>query len=65
MKKKTVSIGNRFPRIRYLPESERVPFKNWLYGQTRPWLDGIEEEEQDAFYQHDYDRWKIGLPIID
>lgn len=54
-----------FPRIRDLPVSERQTFSTWLIGQTRPWIEGVVEEEQDAYFPWDYDRWKEGKPIID
>lgn len=54
-----------WPRIRDLPEEERVQFIHWLLSQTRPWLDGVPEDEQDGYYQCDYERWKAGLPVID
>lgn len=48
----------RWPRIRDLPETERVPFTKWLSCQTRPLIEGVPYEEQDAFYPEDYKRWK-------
>ena len=56
-------INIKWPRIRDLPKEEQEPFSKWLYGQTCPFLEG--EEIQDGYYSHDYDRWKLGLPIID
>lgn len=61
-----MSAAIKWPRIRDLPEQEREPFAKWLYGQTRPLMEnGTAPEDEDAFYQWDYDRWKAGLPIID
>jgi hypothetical protein len=48
-----------------LPEDERAPFTEWLDGQTRPMLDGIPMEEQDAYYDHDYRNWKRGGRVYD
>jgi hypothetical protein len=50
-----------WPRIRDLPVEERVLFAQWLYDQTRPWIAGLHEDSQDAYYEHDYKRWKAGL----
>lgn len=47
-------------RLRDLPESERAPFLHWLRGCTVPFLEGVSRHEQDAFYLHDYYRWKFG-----
>lgn len=55
----------QWPRIRYLPAKEQEPFRAWLVGQTRPWIDGEADDQQDAFYEHDYRRWKAGLPVLD
>lgn len=49
---------NEFPRIRDLPENERKPFNDFLRGQTRPWIDGEDENNQDAYYPWDYKEWK-------
>jgi len=54
-----------WPRIRDLPEEERVPFNQWLAGQTCPWIEGMHEDSQDAYYEHDYRRWKAGLRPLD
>lgn len=56
--------GSEF-RIRDLPEEERGPFLRWLEGQTVPLIEGLPPEEQDAYYPHDYDQWKAGLPPYD
>jgi ankyrin repeat protein len=53
------------PRIRNLPKEEQEPFKKWLFGATRPCIDGIPREEQDGYFHDDYERWKLGLPNID
>jgi hypothetical protein len=47
-----------WPRIKDLPENEQVPFRKWLTGQTVPLIPTLPYEEQDAYYQWDYDRWK-------
>lgn len=54
-----------WPRIRDLPEAERKPFEQWLSGQTRPWIIGLPDSEQDGYFEWDYKHWKAGLPIID
>lgn len=56
---------NKWPRIGDLPKNEQAPFDAWLSGQTRPWIEGEDEKNQDAYYPWDYDRWKQGKPIID
>lgn len=58
-------METNWPRINDLPEEERIPFEDWLRGQTRPLLDNTPWEEQDTYYPWDYDRWKAGLPVID
>jgi len=52
-------------RIRDLPKEEQGPFRRWLEGQTVPLLEGLPPEEQDAYFRHDYDSWKSGLPPFD
>lgn len=47
-----------WPRVRELPEAEQQPFLDFLAHQTRPWIDGEPESEQDGYYQSDYDRFK-------
>lgn len=47
-----------WPRIKDLPEKERKPFSTFLYGQTRPLIDGVPMEEQDAYYSWDYENFK-------
>jgi hypothetical protein len=47
-----------WPRIRDLPESERQPFSEFLWGQTLPLIDGVPMAEQDGYYPWDYDNWK-------
>ena len=60
-----------WPRIRDLPEAERVPFRKWLTGQTVPMIDGLPYEEQDGYYRWDYERWraqnarKAGKAVVD
>ena len=46
------------PRIHDLPEPERKPFAEWLRGSAAPWIEGVPLGEQDAYYLHDYRRWK-------
>lgn len=53
------------PRIRDLPEVEQDAFRRALIGQTCPTLEGVPDEEQDAYYQSDYDDWKSGRPAAD
>lgn len=50
-----------WPRIKDLPEEERVPFKHWLRGQTCPLITNLPYEQQDAYYEHDYQHWKLSL----
>lgn len=52
-------------RLRDLPESEREPFTEWLRGETAPIIEGVPDSEQDAVYEHDYLRWKVGLGPAD
>lgn len=63
-----VSHPSHFPRLRDLPEEYREPFNEWLRGQTRPILDGEDDEDQDAFYAHDFMTWlecaSVGKPYI-
>lgn len=54
-----------YPRIRNLPEDEREAFSKWLWGQTRPLIEGAEEQDQDFYYEWDYQRWKKKLPVLD
>lgn len=49
---------NVWPRTRDLPEIDRAIFEHWLSGQTRPLIEGEPWNEQDAYYEHDYERWK-------
>lgn len=63
--KEQTSKENNWPRIKDLPEEERIPFFNWLKGQTVPLIDNIPWEEQDGYFPWDYERWKARLPIID
>jgi len=56
---------DEWPRMRDLPEVERESFREWLYGQTCPLVEGVQMEEQDFYYPWDYNRWKAGLPVID
>ena len=49
-----------WPRLRDLPEAERIEFEKALRGQTYPLIDGLPMEEQDAYYPWDYAGWKAG-----
>lgn len=54
-------------RIKDLPSQEQVPFRKWLSGQTCPLIEGLPYDQQDAYYQWDYDRWKEhlkGTPVL-
>lgn len=58
----------QWPRICDLPAHEQIPFEKWLTGQTRPMLENISPTDdfgQDGYYDHDYRRWKAGLPCVD
>lgn len=48
----------QWPRVRHLPEAEQEPFRAWLGGQARPWIEGLPDAEQDGYFRGDYDRWK-------
>ena len=52
-------------RIRDLPQHEQSDFRERLYGQTYPLVQGLPKEDQDYFYICDYDEWKAGLPVMD
>lgn len=47
-----------WPKIRDLPEDEKIPFSHWLTGKTVPIINGPPDTEQDAFYPWDYKMWK-------
>lgn len=47
-------------RLRDLPQPLRDHFREWLRGSTIPHLNGVPNDEQDAFYLHDYRNWKAG-----
>ena len=47
-------------RVQHLPKDEQFPFSKWLDGQTRPWIDGIPEIQQDGYFPWDYETWKEG-----
>ena len=51
-----------WPRLRDLPTAERARFEHWLRGQTCPVIEGVPDDDQDAYYQWDYDRWKARQP---
>jgi hypothetical protein len=48
----------QWPRIRNLPKKEQLAFAEFLYGQTQPWMPNIDPANQDAYYAHDYAKWK-------
>ena len=50
-----------FPRIKHLPTTEQVPFREWLRGRQQPLGPGHKEmnrSEWDWYYPHDYMMWK-------
>lgn len=49
-----------FIKIKDLPIRQQDVFIHWLYGQTLPYF-----EEFMAAYSWDYERFILGLPIID
>ncbi len=58
--------GHKLRRLRDLPEGERNEFTAWLTGRAAPAVsdkDGIvlPEEQQDAYYEHDYHAWKASM----
>lgn len=53
-----MGVAQTWPRIRELPEAEQAPFREFLNGQTCPWIDGETQAEQDAYYPWDYNNWK-------
>jgi hypothetical protein len=58
------SVKPPWPRMRDLPEAERASFTEWLYGSAAPWIDGLPQSEQDAFYPWDYSAWRRNVKII-
>lgn len=50
-----------YPRLRDLPEEERIPFEKWNYSSTRPLVMGVKLEDQDFYYPWDYAKWKLGM----
>lgn len=48
----------QWARIRELPVDEQAPFARWIRDQTRPLIDDVPDDEQDAYYRHDYELWK-------
>ena len=52
----------RWPRVRDLPEAERGPFLEWLWGSTIPVDESLPDDEQDCYYPWDYKNWKTGAP---
>ena len=63
----TIYPQDEYPRIRDLPEPERVPFRKWLYDTrcTRPYYGDVPREYNDWYYAGDYNSWKKGLPPAD
>lgn len=53
-------LKQEWPRASRLPEQERPGFERWLNGQTRPWIDGVADDQQDGYFPWDYERWKSG-----
>jgi hypothetical protein len=51
-------------RLRDLPESERKPFAEWLYGSHHyiPLIQGAPNNEQDGYWLSDYNEWKGATP---
>jgi len=47
-----------WPRIKDLPQQEQEAFKQFLIGQTCPFIEGLSNEEQDGYYPWDYDNFK-------
>lgn len=56
-----------WPRIKDLglTSDQQADFNAWLDGQTRPWIPGVLEEEQDGYFEDDYNRWKAGGRVND
>lgn len=46
----------RYVRVSEIPEGERQEFMEFMVGQTRPVIDGL--DSQDAVYVCDYANWK-------
>ena len=47
-------------RLRNLPDSERVPFEQWLIAnkKTKGLIEFAEPQDQDGYFQDDYEEWK-------
>jgi hypothetical protein len=58
MKLPETRIPPIWPRIKDLPEAERESFREFLTGQTVPWIEGVASQEQDGYYLCDYQNWK-------
>lgn len=48
-----------YVRISDIPLDEREELEEWLDGQARPTIEGL--DTQDALFSWDYKRWKKGL----
>lgn len=48
-----------YVRISDIPLDERKELEDWLDGQARPIIEGL--DTQDALFSWDYKRWKKGL----
>lgn len=46
-----------YPRTRDLNEDIRELFEQFLTGQTRPLIEGVSDEEQDAYYPWDLENF--------
>jgi hypothetical protein len=57
----TNTYGREYVDLSDMSEHARECFRAWLFGQTVPVIDGVEE----AAYLHDYLRWRQGLPAND
>ena len=56
-----------WPRVSNLPPQEQEPFSFWLakLGATRPVLEGVDDDEQDGYYDAFYQQWKDELAAKD
>jgi len=59
------AFGFQYVRTSEMPESDRLHFEHWMFGQTRPLIPDI--DPQDAAYMWDYRRWRehlVGKPVV-
>jgi hypothetical protein len=61
IRKAIMTQSEKYPKISDLPPEEQAAFRKWLTGQTVP----VNEQGESCYYQHDYERWKAGKPVID